>query len=67
MKAMQTTRPRFALSYYLGMFLILFFLLCSLLRHFADIRLEEALLLIALGATIIFAIFAAWRASNGGG
>lgn len=67
MKAMQTTRPRFALNYYLGMFLILFFLLCSLLRHFTDIRLEEALLLIALGATILFAIFAAWRATSDGG
>lgn len=67
MKAMQTTRPRFALSYYLGMFLILFFLLCSFLRHFNDIRLEEAVLLIALGVTILFAIFAAWRATRSGG
>lgn len=49
------------------MFLILFFLLCSLLRHFGDIRLEEAFLLITLGATILFAIFAAWRANRHGG
>jgi hypothetical protein len=49
------------------MALILLFLLVSLLRHFDDIRLEEAVLLIALGATILFAIFAAWRATNGGG
>jgi len=67
MKAMQTTRPRFALSYYLSMFLILFFLLCSILRHFDDIRLEEAVLLIALGVTILFAIFAAWRATHSDG
>ena len=57
----------YALSYYVGMFLILFFLLVSLLRHFGDIRLEEAVLLVALGATIIFAIFAAWRANRHGG
>jgi hypothetical protein len=63
---MQPIRPRLALSYYIGMFLILFFLLCSLLRHFTDIRLEEALLLIALGGTILFAIFAAWRATHHG-
>jgi Kef-type K+ transport system membrane component KefB len=49
------------------MFLILFFLLCSLLRHFNDIRLEEALLLIVLGAAILFAIFAAWMATHHGG
>jgi hypothetical protein len=49
------------------MFLILFFLLCSLVRHFSDIRPEEALLLTALGATIIFAIVAAWRVTHSGG
>jgi hypothetical protein len=67
MEAMKTTHPRFALSYYLGMGLILFFLLCSLVRHFSDIRPEEALLLTALGATILFAIIAAWRATHSGG
>jgi len=60
-------RPRFALSYYVGMFLILLFLLMSLTRHFDDIRLEENVLLIALGATILFAVFAAWRATHSGG
>jgi Kef-type K+ transport system membrane component KefB len=59
-------RPRFALSYYVGMFLILLFLLMSLTRHFDDIRLEENVLLIALGATILFAVFAAWRATTSG-
>jgi len=63
---MQAMKPRFALSYYVGMFLILLFLLVSLLRHIEDIRLEEALLLTALGATILFAVFAAWRASANG-
>jgi hypothetical protein len=67
MEAMQEVHPRFALGYYIGMFLILFFLLCSLLRHFSDIRLEEAVLLILLGATILFAIFAAWMATHHGG
>jgi len=57
----------YALSYYIGMFLILLFLLVSLLRHFGDIRLEEAVLLVALAATILFAIFAAWRANQRGG
>ena len=28
----------YALSYYIGMFLILLFLLVSLLRHFGDVR-----------------------------
>jgi hypothetical protein len=54
--------PRFILSYYVGMFLLLLFLLMSLLRHFDDIRLEEAVLLIALAATILFVVFGAWRA-----
>lgn len=63
---MQPMRPRFALSYYVGMFLILLFLLMSLTRHFDDIRLEENVLLIALGATILFAVFAAWRATTSG-
>jgi len=55
---------KFALAYYVGMFLVLLFLVVSLLRDFARIRLEEALLLITLGATILFAVFAAWRAST---
>ena len=57
----------YALSYYIGMFLILLFLLVSFLRHFDDIRLEEAVSLVALGAAILFAIFAAWRANQHGG
>jgi len=60
-------RPKFALSYYIGMFLILFCLLISLVRHLDDVRLAEVILLIALGATILFAIYAAWRATNSGG
>ena len=59
---MQMMSPRFILSYYVGMFLLLLFLLISLLRHFDDIRLEEAVLLIALAATILFVVFGAWRA-----
>jgi hypothetical protein len=59
-------RPRLALSYYVGMFLILFFLMISLIRHLGDVRLEEAVLLVALGATILFAIFAAWKATKNG-
>ena len=66
METMQTTRPRFALSYYIGMFLILLFLLVSLVRHVNDVRLEEAVLLIALGATILFLLFGAWRATTNG-
>jgi len=66
METMQTTRPRFALSYYVGMFLILLFLLASLVRHLNDVRLEEAVLLIALGATILFLLFGAWRATTNG-
>ena len=60
-------RPKFALSYYVGMFLILLCLLISLTRHVHDIFLVEIILLIALGATILFAIYAAWRATNSGG
>ena len=67
METMQTTRPRFALSYYVGMFLILLFLLVSLVQHLTDVRLEEAVLLIALGATILFLLFGAWRATRSGG
>lgn len=63
---MQAMRPRLALSYYIGMFLILFFLMISLIRHLDDIRSEEAVLLVALGATILFAIFAAWKATKNG-
>ena len=59
-------RPKFALSYYIGMFLILLCLLISLTRHVHDIFLVEIILLIALGATILFAIYAAWRATNSG-
>jgi len=66
METMQTTRPRFALSYYVGMFLILLFLLASLVRHLNDVRLEEAVLLIALCATILFLLFGAWRATTNG-
>ncbi len=67
MRTVQAMRPRLALSYYVGMFLILLFLLISLVRHLDDIRLVELILLIALGATILFAVFAAWRASSSGG
>jgi len=67
MQTVQAMRPRLALSYYVGMFLILLFLLISLVRHLDDIRLVELILLIALGATILFAVFAAWRASSSGG
>jgi len=67
MRTVQAMRPRLALSYYVGMFLILLFLLISLVRHLDDIRLVEFILLIALGATILFAVFAAWRASSSGG
>jgi Kef-type K+ transport system membrane component KefB len=67
MEATEQAHPRFALGYYIGMFLILFFLLCSLLRHFNDIRLEEALLIIVLAAAILFAVFAAWKATHHGG
>ena len=66
METMQTTRTRFSLSYYVGMFLILLFLLASLVRHLNDLRLEEAVLLIALGATILFLLFGAWRATTNG-
>ena len=66
METMQTARPRFSLSYYVGMFLILLFLLASLVRHLNDVRLEEAVLLIALGATILFLLFGAWRATTNG-
>ena len=66
METMQTTRTRFSLSYYVGMFLILLFLLASLVRHLNDVRLEEVVLLIALGATILFLLFGAWRATTNG-
>ena len=59
-------RPKLALSYYVGMLLILLCLLISLIRHLDDVRLAEVILLIALGATIVFAIYAAWRATNSG-
>ena len=59
-------RPKLALSYYVGMLLILLCLLISLTRHIHDIFLVEGMLLIALGATILFAIYAAWRATNSG-
>jgi len=63
---MQPRRPKLALSYYLAMGLLLLLLLISLLRHF-QIRSEQGLLIIALGAMILFAIYAAWRATHGGG
>ena len=56
---------RTALSYYVGMFLLLLFLIVSILRHIEDVRLEEAVIFSALAATILFAIFAAWRAASG--
>lgn len=65
MQAMR--KPRLALSYYLGMFLLLLFLAVSIIRHIEDVRIEEAVIFAALAATILFAIFAAWRASNSGG
>jgi uncharacterized membrane protein len=55
---------RTALSYYVGMFLLLLFLIVSIMRHIQDVRLEEAVIFIALAATILFAIFAAWRAAS---
>jgi hypothetical protein len=55
-------QPRRALSYYLGMFLLLLFLVISIMRHFEDIRLEEGVIIVALAATILYAIIAAWRA-----
>jgi uncharacterized membrane protein len=55
---------RTALSYYIGMFLLLLFLVISIMRHVEDIRLEEAVIFIALAATILFAIFVAWRAAT---
>jgi uncharacterized membrane protein len=56
---------RTALSYYVGMFLLLFFLVISVMRHIEDVRLEEVAILIALAATILFAILAAWRVASG--
>jgi uncharacterized membrane protein len=56
---------RTALSYYVGMFLLLLFLIISIMRHIEDVRLEEAAILITLAATILFAIFAAWRVASG--
>jgi uncharacterized membrane protein len=55
---------RTALSYYVGMFLLLFFLVISIMRHMEDARIEEAALFTALTATVLFAIFAAWRAAS---
>ena len=55
---------RTALSYYVGMLLLLLFLVISIMRHIEDVRLEEAAILIALAATILFAIFAAWRVAS---
>jgi Kef-type K+ transport system membrane component KefB len=65
MQAMQ--KPRLALSYYVGMFLLLLFLAISIIRHIEDVRLEEAVIFVALAATILFAVFAAWRAVQNGG
>ena len=55
-------RPNQALSYYVGMFLLLLFLVISLMRHVGDVRPEEAVIFVALTATIVYAIIAAWRA-----
>jgi Kef-type K+ transport system membrane component KefB len=60
-----TGKAKFAFSYYLGMFLLLLSLVISVMRHIEDVRLEEAVILIALAATILFAILAAWRAASG--
>ena len=60
-------RPKFALSYYIGMFLLLLFLAISIMRHIEDVRIEEAVIFVALAATIVFAVFAAWRATRNGG
>jgi len=57
-------KPSLALGYYVGMFLLLLFLAMSIMRHIEDVRLEEAVILTALAATILFAILAAWRASS---
>jgi len=58
--------PRQALAYYLGMFLLLLFLVISIMRHWEDIRIEEALIFTALTATVLFAICAAWKAVTNG-
>ena len=58
--------PRFALSYYVGMFLILLFLVISIMRHMQDIRPEEAVLLTILAASILFVVFGAWKAVTNG-
>jgi uncharacterized membrane protein YcaP (DUF421 family) len=64
---MQTIqRPKWALSYYIGMGLLLLFLAVSIMRHFEDVRPEEAVIFVALGATVAYAIFAAWRAVRRG-
>jgi hypothetical protein len=44
------------------MFLLLLFLAISLMRHVGDVRPEEAVIFVALAATIVYAIIAAWRA-----
>ena len=64
MQAMQ--KPRLALSYYIGMFFLLLFLAVSIIRHIEDVRIEEAVIFVALAATILFAVFAAWWASANG-
>jgi len=61
-----TSRPKFALSYYIGMGLLLLFLAVSIIRHIEDVRIEEAVIFAALAATILFAVFAAWRAVQNG-
>jgi len=49
------------------MFLLLLFLAISIMRHIEDVRIEEAVIFVALAATILFAVFAAWRATRNGG
>ena len=58
--------PRHALAYYVGMFLLLLFLVISIMRHMEDIRIEEAAIFTVLTATVLFAICAAWRAVTNG-
>jgi hypothetical protein len=66
MEAMQTKRPKLALAYYIGTFLILLFLGISLLRHIIPIDealdVAELVAVIVLMGLVLFAVIAAWRA-----
>lgn len=44
------------------MFLLLVFLAISIMRHVEDVLPEEAVIFVALAATVLYAIIAAWRA-----